>query len=149
MFYCSLSQEVSTLIATIIGGAIGGICTFLGSTWAMSKQIKAQNKNEKNKILLDYYNLLSKYYNLINNSDEGNMNNIINIVKEYQNELSKNGHFVYYIRQKWLVEEEKNFLDDVQKVLSDLYKTKSEIKLTILQRFKKMQDEVMQQVKGV
>lgn len=66
MFYCSLSQEVSTLIATIIGGAIGGICTFLGSTWAMSKQIKAQNKNEKNKILLDYYNLLSKYYNLIN-----------------------------------------------------------------------------------
>lgn len=149
MFYCSLSQEVSTLIATIIGGAIGGICTFLGSAWAMSKQIKSQNKNEKNKILLDYYNLLSKYYNLINNADEGNMNNIINLVKEYQYELSKNGHFVYYIRQKWLAKEEKLFLENVQVVLNNLYKTKSEIKLAILQHFQNMQGEVMKQVKGV
>lgn len=143
------------LLGTIIGGIfalvgalIGGMLGLLGNKLASSKQ----KENEKRKILINYYSFLGKYFSLIEEADEGNLNNLRLVIDEYKEKMNENGDYKFYIRKEFLKNEEEKFL---QKILGELEKdeentkTKRQRKQSILDEFNLFLNMIEQKIKEV
>jgi hypothetical protein len=141
-----MQEANQTFLATIIGGLIGGICTIIGSKWSVYQQTKIQDKKEKKDILLVYFVLLNKYYNLICKSDVGNFNNIRKIIDDFDKEFNEKVEFVYYVGEKWLKKEILRFKIELEKQIEDKVTPKIELQHNILQSFEKMKSEIVKKI---
>lgn len=112
-----------TALLTFLGAFLGGVCAFIGGIVGVAIQANINNKDNKRKILLEYYEKLGCLKNFINKiSNTINMNNIKDKFDEFKVEMDLNGKFSYFIAKVWLKDKYDEFISEMDTVLDINYK---------------------------
>lgn len=111
-FICNnINQTVLSLLAACIGGLFSLAGAVATQIIQFKNKIRLRHREDKKRILLKFYNFLSKYKVEIETT--ANAINLQNTVIKLFDEFDNDADFVFYISKKWLKKDFNNFKQNI------------------------------------
>lgn len=112
-----INQTTLSFLAACIGGLFSLAGAIVAQHIQFKNQIRFRYREDKKKILLNFYNFLSKHKSIIiSTADATNLRiNVYKMLEDFDNDAD----FVFYISNKWLKKDFDTFRHDIREIFDE------------------------------